>query len=97
MDVYSHHDYRELIRDWLKNESARGGQRLLAEAAGCLPSYLSQVLNATAELTPDQAYCMTSVMGVDHQASEFFLLLVQRSRAASRTYRDHLTNKSSLS
>jgi uncharacterized protein (TIGR02147 family) len=91
MDVFSHKSYRALLKDWLTHKAGRGGQKRLADAAGCLPSYLSQVLSGAAELTPDQAYGMTVVMELDKEQADFMMRLVQRDRASSRLYRDHLT------
>lgn len=93
MDIYGLKDYRSVIRHWLENEAGRGGQRRLSEAGGCQPSYLSQVLSGAAEITLDQAYGMGFAMDLDPDSSEFFLLLVQRDRAASKLFREHLSRR----
>lgn len=93
MDIYSQKNYRAVLKDWIQNKVGRGGQKRLADAAGCLPSYLSQVLGGTAELTPDQAYGMTVVMELNKDEADFMMQLVQRDRASSKLYREHLSRK----
>jgi uncharacterized protein (TIGR02147 family) len=90
MDLYSFENYRSVLRHWIDNVAQRGGQKRLSEGAGCLPSYLSQVMAGNAELTPDQAYGMAGVMGFDREGTDFFVLLAHRERAASKSYRSYL-------
>ncbi len=93
MNLYEFENYRAVLRHWLDQVAQRGGQRRLAEGAGCLPSYLSQVMSGSAELTPDQAYGMSGVMGFDRDATEYFVTLAHKERAASKTYREYLQLK----
>jgi uncharacterized protein (TIGR02147 family) len=90
MDLYSFESYRAVLRHWMDHVAQRGGQKRLADGAGCLPSYLSQVMAGTAELTPDQAYGMAGVMGFDRDGTDFFVLLAHKERAAAKSFREYL-------
>jgi uncharacterized protein (TIGR02147 family) len=93
--VYDFNDDRAYLQaaiaHWrLEGGAGRGAQSRLAEAAGCSPSFLSQALGGTVQLTPEHAFGIAASLGLDEGASEFLLLLVQHERAASAHYRTHL-------
>lgn len=91
-EIFEFTDYKLYVRARIEAEGERswGAIRRLAEAAGCQRSYLSQVLRGSAQLTPDQAYGLARHWGLDELGSEYFLALVERDRAASRAFREHL-------
>lgn len=91
MRVFNFDDYRAYIRHRIgENAAVRGYQGKLAEAAGCKPAYLSQVLNSHVQLTPDHAAGLCSFWRFDEEESEYFLALVNHSRAATARLRDLL-------
>jgi uncharacterized protein (TIGR02147 family) len=83
-EIYTYKDYKAFIRDQItENRQTRGYRQLLADAAGCQRTYLSQVLNSHIELTPDHAVGMTIFWGLGASASDYFLELVSISRAGT--------------
>jgi uncharacterized protein (TIGR02147 family) len=82
-DIFDFENYRAFLKEVIADRpGARGFQKQLAEAAGCQPSYFSQVLAEKVELTPDHAAKMAQFLGLSDKESELFLNLVMRSRAS---------------
>jgi uncharacterized protein (TIGR02147 family) len=68
----------------------RGVVSRLAEAAGCRPSYLSQVLGSAVQLTPDQALGLAEFLGLSEAETEYWLGLVDHSRAGTPRLRKRI-------
>ena len=84
MKALTTQDYRDYIRRQIQdNQDIRGYQSQLAKAAGCQPSYLSQVLTSHVQLTPDHAAGLCRFWGLSDDESEYFITLVNLSRASS--------------
>ncbi len=84
LDVFTYKDYKTFIREQIEeHRQTRGYRQLLADAAGCQRTYLSQVLNSHIELTPEHAVGMTNFWDLGSSAAEFFLELVNLSRAGT--------------
>jgi uncharacterized protein (TIGR02147 family) len=84
VSVFSFKSYKEYLRAKLAEQSAvRGYQARMAEAAGCQPSYLSQVLTGKTELTPDHAASLALYLGLHGLDLDYFLNLIHYSRATS--------------
>ena len=79
--VFSFKNYKSYLRHRL-DEKRRGERSRLAEALGCHTGYVSQVLNGDAQLSIDQAQLANRFLEHLARESHFFLLLVQRERAA---------------
>lgn len=62
-------------------------------AAGCRPSYLSQVLHSHNHLTLDQAASLCAFWSFNKDRTEFFLSLVQLERSGSKALKEHLAEK----
>lgn len=83
--VFDFTDYKDFLRHKVGEKSARRGLKAaLAEAAGCQPTYVSQVLNGHAQLSLEQAIAISEFLGHSKDESHFFLLLVQKSRAGTQ-------------
>jgi uncharacterized protein (TIGR02147 family) len=94
INVFDFSDYRELLLRLLKSEGARwGAVGQIATAIGCQRSYLSKVLHGKAELTMDQAHALARYLGFGAVATEYFLGLVEKSRAASPAFRAHIDKR----
>jgi uncharacterized protein (TIGR02147 family) len=91
VSVFEFDDYKAFLRAQAKGQ--RGRVSRLAAAAGCQRSYLSRVLSSEAHLTPDHAHAMADFLGLEGGESEYFLLLVERARAGTASYRKHLKSK----
>lgn len=82
--IFGADSYIEVIRTSLKdNESIRGFQSRLSEAAGCTTSYFSRVLCGRYHLNLEQAFSLCQFWKLDQKETAYFLLLVVRARAAS--------------
>ncbi len=92
MQIFDFTNYRDYLRAALDAPGAktRGSRTRLALAAGVQPSYLSQVLKGTAELTPEQADRINGFYGHTPDQSDYLLLLVGHSRAGTPSLRAHL-------
>ncbi|MFL5814719.1 MAG: DUF4423 domain-containing protein [Bdellovibrionia bacterium] len=90
--VWSFKSYKDFLNT-LIHEGQRGLISRLAEAAGCQRSYLSNVLRTHIHLVPDQAFGICRYLGFDPSETSYFLLLLEKERAATPTYRQHLEEK----
>lgn len=87
-------DYKAYLKHRIQeNSSVRGYQTLLAKAAGCSKSFLSQILAKDIDLTRDQAYRLCQFFHFFAAEADYFLLLVDFARASSAELRDHLKQK----
>ena len=90
MQVFDIKDYREFIllrgRNW-------GEMGKMSDAAGCKASYLSRVAKGDTHLTPDHAYGLCRYFNFTALETEYFLLLVDRERANSKTLRAYIERR----
>lgn len=76
-----------------KNRGQRGYHKAMSTAAGCQPSFLSQVFRSKTHLTPDQAAGLSEFWAFTVDETEFFLSLVHFERSGSKVYRRLLKEK----
>jgi uncharacterized protein (TIGR02147 family) len=94
MDIFAISNYRDIIRQYVKsNKNERGYQKILAKAAGCQPSYLSQVLNSHVHLTPDQGGGFCDFWGFDEDETDYFINLILLERSSSGYLKRNLERK----
>jgi uncharacterized protein (TIGR02147 family) len=94
VNIYDQDDYKKILKAEIKaNQAIRGYQSLIARAADCQTSFLSQVLNGHTHLTPDQASGIAEFLGLDNHATEYFLLTVHLARASKPNYRSYLNRQ----
>lgn len=84
--------------DWMqalveKNRDHRGYHKAMSEAAGCQPSFLSQVFRSKTHLTPDQAAGLCDFWLFTSDETEYFISLVHFERSGSKKYRQILKQK----
>ncbi len=65
----------------------------MASHLRCHLAYVSQVLSANAHFSAEQADSLNSFLGHGEEASDFFLLLVQRGRAGTRSLQTYYDRK----
>ncbi|RYZ47376.1 MAG: DUF4423 domain-containing protein [Proteobacteria bacterium] len=82
-----------MIEDLNDNKNVKGYRAALAKAASCTTSFISQVLNNEADLTPDHASALADFWNLDPLASDYFLTLVMFQRANSTGLKDKLRQK----
>lgn len=92
--LFDFSDYKAFLRFKVGEKSARRGQKAaLAEAAGCQATYISQVLNGPAQLSPEQALAVNEHFGHSKEEAHFFLLLLQRDRAGTTKLKQYYTEQ----
>jgi transcriptional regulator with XRE-family HTH domain len=73
MQVYSHSNYREFIKDKARENRGQSGYKTrMAKAAGCQLSYLSQVLRGSANLTLEHAVGLSKLWELNEEETEIF-------------------------
>lgn len=83
-EITSFSDYKAFLRAKVSEEAAiRGYQTKLSKAAGCTPSFLSQVLNSSVHMTPDHGAGLVGFWRLSELDGDYFLALIQEARAAS--------------
>ncbi|MCM2279213.1 MAG: hypothetical protein NDJ89_14145 [Oligoflexia bacterium] len=91
--IFRYESYKQYLRDWVAEK--RGTTSELAQGAGCHRTYLSQVLNAKAELTADHAVNLCDFFQFDPLEADYFLTchLCERARlkSAKALLHDRLT------
>jgi uncharacterized protein (TIGR02147 family) len=65
----------------------RGVKAELAKAAECQPTYISQILHGKADLSLEQGERIARFLGLTKAEAGYFLLLLQKDRAATRELR----------
>ena len=89
MLIFNFNDYRHFIRAFLE-DSSRSPHGSMGKIAGILkikPSYLSQVLSGSKNLSQEQAYGLAQHLKLDAFETQFLYLLVNLSRANSANYK----------
>lgn len=87
--VFSFEDYREYLKHRLET-SDRGARSALAKAIVCPVSHISQVLNGVSHLSLEQGELTNNYLGHSEEESDYFLLLIQFTRAGSPPLRQRL-------
>lgn len=94
MNVFVFSNPADLVQSFIDENRTLGKIKTrLAEAANCKLSYFSNVIQKKVNLTPDQAFGLSKFMSLNEKETEFFLLLVQESRAGAPELRVYLNNK----
>ena len=94
MSIFEIEKYRDLIGHQIKTAgNPRGYKGLLAAAAQCQSSHISQVMHGTIHLTIEQAHGIARFWNFDEEATEYFIALVQRERSTNQEFTAFLTTK----
>jgi hypothetical protein len=97
VNIYEAKHYRDYINYKISTYfKVRGYRSRLARAAGFSPSFLSQVMHETVEITPEHAIRIAQFWELDAQTTEFWMLLVDHGRAGSIILRHHIEGKMNL-
>lgn len=94
-EISEYHDYRAYLIDFIRNQPGKGHgfKSKIAEALGCRLAYLSQVLNTSANFSPEQAESLNKFFGHTSDESEYFHLLVSYERAGTFDLQQRLKNQ----
>ncbi|HEX4923239.1 MAG TPA: TIGR02147 family protein [Bdellovibrionales bacterium] len=80
MQVFDSDSYQDYIKFFLET-SPRGTVRKLADALGCHPTFISQVVSQKANFSNEQAVHFCRFAKLDAAETEYFIDLVGRDRA----------------
>lgn len=83
--IFEYRDYKAYLRDFVAEQgpSRKGLKTEMARAMGCQLAYLSQVLHKSADLSLEQGIRLAPTLGLGEAERDFFLLVMQRSRAGT--------------
>ncbi|MGZ3712598.1 MAG: hypothetical protein ACXVBE_12620, partial [Bdellovibrionota bacterium] len=84
-DLFDHRNYKEYVLEALSARPNKGrGLRLaMAESLACPVSHISQVLKGNSHFSMEQAEGVNAFLGHTEDEAQFFLLLLQFSRAGT--------------
>lgn len=74
-------------------QTRRGMKAKLAQAAGCQPTYISQVLHGQAHLSLEQAERLARHLKFTPEETQYFMLLVHRDRAGTEDLKKFYLNQ----
>lgn len=94
-NIFDFKDYRLYMLDFIAAQPKKGrGTRSAIAAALCCPvSHISQVLKGVSHLNMEQAHELNRYLNHTQEESEFFLLLIQFSRAGTQSLRSFFENQ----
>lgn len=95
MVIFDFSDYKKYCRERIRTmpHRGRGVLRKLAINLKVHSTRLSQILNGSADLSPEQALRVSRFFGLSELETEYFLLLVQIDRAGTEELRKHLIHQ----
>ena len=93
--IYLFESYREFILHWIREAPRSGYGQLskMAKALGVSSVFVTHVLQGERDLNPDQALASSGFLRLSERETEYFLLLVQEARAATRELRERLKSQ----
>jgi predicted transcriptional regulator len=87
-ELFEFDDYKALVNARFQ-AAPRGEKQRLAKFIGCQDSYVSLVLAGDRHFSIEQAEATARYLHLDDEETEFFLLLVNLARAATRSLRSY--------
>ncbi len=93
--IYKYNDYKSYVKMAL-TEKGHGSRIKFAQALNCQSAYITQVLNNDAHLSMEQAADASTFFNLDQDEEDYFLLLVQYSKAGTKKLRDIYLKKIKL-
>lgn len=103
MNVFSFNTYKDFLHSYIYENKQKGLISQIAGKCGCDRTYLSQVLNGKADLTPDHMIQFCDKLGLSDMESRYLLLVLLRDRSSALAARksfqlkiDHLKKEASV-
>lgn len=95
MSVYNYSDYKKFVLESIENMPKKGRGQLskLAQFINTTPVIVSQVFKGNRELTIEQAFDAADFFGLNEMEKEYFLFLVQHTRAGHHRLKKHYEKK----
>jgi uncharacterized protein (TIGR02147 family) len=93
--IFEFDDYQLYLKVWIKNQphNGRGEINRLAEYLNVNSTLISQVLSQRKDFSFDQGFKVTQYLGLDESETDFFMTLIQNSRAGTHNYKTYLEKK----
>lgn len=92
MDIFSFDDYKDYVKTALSSKG-HGVRLQLAQALNCQSAYITRVLNHDAHLSIEQALETSGFLHLNQEEEDYFLLLVQYSKAGTKKLKDFTRKK----
>jgi len=94
-EFFDFNDYRHLFNMLLQDapHGGRGAQTRLARHLGCQQAFLSRVSAGLAELSPEQAFGVSTYFNLNRLEKEFWLNLVSETRAGNNDLKNYYREK----
>ncbi|HLD98888.1 MAG TPA: TIGR02147 family protein [Bdellovibrionota bacterium] len=91
VSVFDFDNYREYMNKKIRQlpSQGHGARSRLAEKLRCHPGYVTQVMNGIAEFSLEQAALINDFLEHTEDEGEFFILLVQMTRAGNEHLRKY--------
>jgi uncharacterized protein (TIGR02147 family) len=82
--------YIEFIKAKIRSfpHAGHGQKGKIAKAIGCHPTYITQVLQGRAHLSPEQGESLSRYFNLSIEEKRFFMLLLLRDRAGTRSLKE---------
>ncbi|MGE3609120.1 MAG: TIGR02147 family protein [Bacteriovoracaceae bacterium] len=95
MRVFEYLDYRIFLKAWLKSrhQNGRGYVTKIAKAINIHNTLFSLILSGERDLTLEHGFALTRFLELNEAEADYFMLLVQYSRAGNHEYKKDLKLK----
>jgi uncharacterized protein (TIGR02147 family) len=92
--VFNFIDYKPYLVHLVGRKGERKGVRsALARTLRCQPTYISQVLNGNLNFNLEQADAIGAFLGHTEEEQHYFLLLIQKARAGTKSLEKYFENQ----
>lgn len=91
MTVFDYRQYKDFLVDHANKN--RGARAAWADAIGCQRGYITSVLSGDAQLSLEQGERLCRHLKMDDAETDYFLLLIQLSRAGTETLHQYFQSK----
>ncbi len=95
MTLFECSDERQFLREYIGRlpKNGRGEVGRIAKHLGVHSSFISQILSGTKDFNLEQAQELASYLGLNALETDYFILLVQISRAGTKKLKDYWKTK----
>lgn len=93
--VFDYDDYKKFVRDLVQHmpHGGRGQYRRMAAQLRVHTTLISHVFRGSKDLTAEQACALTSFLALEELDADYFLALVERSRAGSQALKSTIDRR----
>lgn len=93
-DIFQHRHYRDFLLARVGPAGTRSGVKgAMAKALRCQPTYVSQVLGGRGDFSLEQGEILADFFGLTEEEKHFFLLLLERDRAGTKSLEAYFTKQ----